>query len=254
MLSSVRSVVKKIVEQKCSFMNKKIFYYLFLLSGELLIIICFLYFGRNAEAKLLTLNIIVSSIIYSLLFIGTLIPLVDFRDKSQKTIGSIGIRWFFTSLYMIGTIAVMIICNYGRQIDINSQIIIHGILFFLLFLGLFFSVSGSNKVQEVYNEERQILNRLEEMKKATKQVQIKLDSMNNIPPEIISKMTALQENLRYLSPCNNQDAYLLESNFLQEVDKVKNSLLDFPINHERIIENIQKCEIIYKERKHIFTN
>ena len=44
--------------------------------------------------------------------------------------------------------------------------------------------------------------------------------MNNIPSEIISRVNELQENLRYLSPSNNNEALVLESKFV-ESKKIK---------------------------------
>jgi len=234
--------------------TKKTFSILLLLAGEALLIICFLYFGRNLEAKLLTLNIIVSSIIYSLFFIDILFPMVDRKDESHKTIGSLGIRWFTTLLYVLFAIGAMVNFNVVKPIDINSQILIHGILFFLLCLGLYFAFSASVKVHEVFIEEKQMRSHLEEMKKMTKDVQNKFALMKDIPADTLKRITALQEDLRYLTPSNNRDAIELETNFLNEMKAVRNCLFEMPTNYNKIIENIQNCERIYKERKQTYSN
>jgi len=155
--------------------TKKIFSLLLVIFGEALIILCFLHFGRNVQTEILTLNIVVSSIIYCLLFIDIIIPWVDFKDKSQKTIGSIGLRWFFTFFYMLLAIGAMVVFNSVKPIHFTNQIIIQGILFFFLLLGFFMAFSTSDKVKEVYVEEKQNRDRVDEMKKATKEVQLKID-------------------------------------------------------------------------------
>jgi hypothetical protein len=233
---------------------KRIFPLLLALFGEALLIFCFLHFGKNVQSEILTLNIIVSTIVYCLVFADFLLPWINLKDKSQKQIGSIGLRWFFTFFYLILAIGVMIIFNSVKPIHFTNQIIIHGILFFLLLLGLFMAFSSSDKVREVYIEEKQNRDRIDEMKKATKELQLKLDAMNNIPAEIVNRINELQENLRYLSPSNSSDAIGLESKFVEEMRVLSSCFADNPINIEKIISNIKNCERTYKERKQVFSN
>jgi hypothetical protein len=148
----------------------------------------------------------------------------------------------------------MIIFNSVKPIHFTNQIIIHGILFFLLLLGLFMAFSSSDKVREVYFEEKQNRDRIDEMKKVTKELQLKLDAMNNIPAEIVDRINELQENLRYLSPSNSSDSVGLESKFVEEVRVLSNCFADNPLNMEKIISNIKNCERTYKERKQVFSN
>jgi len=158
---------------------KKIFSLLLVIFGEAILILCFLHFGRNVQTEILTLNIVVSSLIYCLLFIDIIVPWVNFKDKSQKTIGSIGLRWFFTFFYMIVAIGVMVVFNSVKPIHFTNQIIIHGILFFFLLFGFFMAFSSSDKVRDVYVEGKQNRDRIDEMKKATKEVQLKINQMKH---------------------------------------------------------------------------
>lgn len=234
--------------------TKKIFSLLLVIFGEALLILCFLHFGRNVQTEILTLNIVVSSIIYCLLFIDIIVPWVNFKDKSQKTIGSIGLRWFFTFFYMLLAVGAMVVFNSVKPIHFSNQIIIHGILFFFLLLGYFMAFSSSDKVREVYVEEKQNRDRIDEMKKVTKEVQLKIDQMKNIPIDIVNKLNDLQENLRFLSPCNNNNAYELEAEFVEEMRALNGCFFDIPLNLEKINDNIQNCNRTLKERKQIFSN
>lgn len=233
---------------------KKIFTLLLVIFGEALIILCFLHFGRNVQTEILTLNIVVSSLIYCLLFIDIIVPWVDLKDKSQKTIGSIGLYWFFAFFYMIVAIGAMVVFNSVKPIHFISQIIIHGILFFFLLLGFFMAFSSSDKVREIYIEEKQNRDSIDEMKKATKEVQLKIDQMKNIPTDIINKLNDIQENLRFLSPCNNSNAYELEAKFIEEIRVLNNCFFDIPLNIEKINDNIQNCNRTLTERKKVFSN
>lgn len=233
--------------------GKKIFSLLLVLFGEALIIFCFLHFGKNVKSEILTLNIIVSTVIYCLVFVDVIFPWVNLKDKSQKQIGSIGVRWFFTFLYLILAIGFMLFFNTAEPIHFTDQIILHCILFFLLLLGLFMAFSSSEKVREVYIEEKQNRDRIDEMRKVTKELQLKLDAMNNIPPEIITRINELHENLRYLSPSNNSDAILLEEKFVEEVRVLSDCFSDDSLNMEIVIYNIKNCERTLDERKQFFS-
>lgn len=237
--------------------SKKIVSILLLLAGEALIIISFLIFGKNFSTEILSLNIVVSTIIYALFFIDILFPMVNFSDKSHKSIGSLGLRWFFTLLYTIAAILVMFFFNYGTPVIFTFQLIIHSILFFFLLFGLFSAAISAQKTQAIYSEEKQIRDGLEDMKKETKKVQLKLEKMKDISKDIskdiINITNDLQENLRYLSPCDNPDAFELEASYLLQMRAVNDSLLITPIDDEHILEQIENCKRTYLERKQLFS-
>lgn len=234
--------------------TKKIFSLLLLLFGEALIIVCFLYFWRNLSSDLLILNIIVSSIIYFLWFVEKFVPMIDLKDKAQKDVASLGLKWVVTLLYAIFAISAMAIFNIIKPIDLTSQIIVQTILFFFLLVGLYYVYYVSQKALDIFIGETANRCQIDEMKKATKEVQFKLDQMAEIPAEIISKLNELQENLRYISPSDNHGAIELEGHFITQMKAVNNCLFDSPLNFDRIIENIKNCERTYKERKQIFSN
>jgi hypothetical protein len=233
---------------------KNIFSWLLILLGEALIILSFLYFGRDEQTEILTLNIAVSSIIYAMMFIDILIPWVDFNNKTQKTIGSIGLRWFFTFVYVFAAIALMIVSNTLRPLPFTHQLLFHGILFFMLLLGLIIAISSSNKVEEVYIDEKQRIGGIDVMRIATRDLLLKLDSMKEIPPEIVSTLHNIQENLRFLSPGNTKEANELEMKFIYEIRYLKDSITGSPFNIDEIREGIRNCEQTLKLRKHLYSN
>jgi len=234
--------------------SKKIFSILLLLFGEVLIIIGFLYFGKNLDPKILGLNIVVSTIIYALLFVDVLFPWVDFKDKSHKTIGSLGLRWVFTFFYMLLAISLMLVFNIVKPIDVYAQMIIQAVVFFLLLLGLYSAISSFQKVEDIFVEEKEMRNYVDEMMRLTKEVQQKIDRLDNVPENINSMVSSLQESLRFISPSNNNEAHEIEANYLVEMKAVYDCLFDTPLNHEKIVEKIQKCERTYKSRKEIYSN
>ena len=233
---------------------KRLFSLLLFIFGEALIIISFVHFGKNLQPEILALNIVVTSLIYCLSFLDIFVPWLDLKERPQRKIGSIGIRWFITTLYLLAAVGAMIIFNTRFPIPFISQLIIQGFLFFLLLTGLYLAFSSAEKVHEVYSEQQLVLDNIDEMKRTTKELQLKLDRMKDIPADVISKVNDLQDNIRFLSPCNNNRASELEKKFVEEMKQLSDCFSNTPLNFEKIQDNIKNCERTYKERKQVFSN
>lgn len=225
-----------------------------LLAGEALIIFCFLHFGKDADPQVRTLNIVVASVLYSLNFIDLLIPWVNFKDRAQKTIGSIGLRWMVTFLYILFALGAMIIFNIFIVMGFENQLLIHAILFFLFLVGIFLAFTSSSNVQSVFEEEERNRSGITEMKKLTHEVVIKLDQIDGFPAALKKKINDLHENLRYLSPGNNQEAQALEKDYLNAMNAIYNRLFDRPLDEEKINRLLCDCERLVKDRKQIYSN
>ncbi len=234
--------------------TQKIVAGLLLLFGLALIIVGFIHFGQNLDTNILVLCIIVSVIIYCLFFFDFLVPWVDLSDKKQKKIGAIGLRWFFTLFYSLLAISGLILFNTSLPMSFFGQLIAHGGLFFILLMGLLMSYISAEKVGSVYDQEKENSNLLDEMRRETNAVKQQIQLLNDIPSNISSRINQMVDNLRYLSPCNTTDAKVLERNFLTQMKLIRNYVMDKPLNHDKINESIQRCEIIYTERKNSYAN
>jgi hypothetical protein len=234
--------------------SKNLFSLIVAVFGEILIISCFLHFGKNTAPEILTVNITVASIAYFLLFFDFIFPWVNLKDKSQKQIGSIGLRWVFVFFYLVSVIGTFIFFNLIFPVSFFNLVLIHALLLFMLMIGLLLAFSSSDKVNEVYEEQKQNRARIDEMKRELKELQIKLDNLKNVPDEIITRINELNDNLRYLSPSNNDEALFLENKFVTEVRTLSSCFSDSTLNLELILKNIKNCERIFKERKNVFSN
>lgn len=232
----------------------KLFSILILLFGEALIIFCFLHFVKSLETSIMVLNIIVTSIIYINFFIDILFPIIDLKDREQKKVVSLGIKMFFSTVYALLAITIMVVCNTIIQVGFSSQLIFQGILFFVLLLGLYLIVYAEHKTHKTFSEENQNRGRVDEMKKNTREVMLKMEQMKNIPTDIYNSVNGLFENLRFISISSNKDAIELEKNYLNEIAQLKVKLTGDPIDVEKIREIIANCERIYKERKQVYSN
>lgn len=221
--------------------------------GEILIIALLLHFGNFADNRILALNILVSSIIYALFFIRIIVPMVDFNDKAQRSIGSMGAGWFFNILYSIFAVLLMIYCNYINQIHFDAQIIFHGVLIFLLLLGFYYSFSSSEKVGVVYHEENNNRVGIDEIRKEFAHV-MELINRVTIPATEKDRITLFNENLRYVSPTNSHEAKDKEKCLLIEIKSLRSTLTTDIADIDKIKSILDRCDFIYNQRKQVFSN
>jgi hypothetical protein len=234
--------------------TKKIFSWLLFLFGEAIIIIALLLPGGNVATNILVLNIVVASVIYGLFFIDILVPWVNFNDKSQRRIGSLGVRWFATWWYAILAIAVMVLGNAVYEFSFATQLVIHFILFFFLLLGLYAARCSSDKVNQVAVIETANRNGLLEMKKAMLALKNKINETTDLPDTFIQRVDALEESLRFISPTGNSEAHELERSFVETINTIRIALTDYSLNEQQIENNLKKCERLYQNRKNIYSN
>jgi hypothetical protein len=234
--------------------TKKILSWVSLLLGETLIIAAFILFRGNMEDNILILNIMVATIIYSLMFIDILIPWIDFGDNSQRRIGSIGVRWLVTWLYSFSAIAVMVICNRLFAYTFTTQLLIHGALIFLLLLGFIAAIHSSDKIKEVFVQENNNRSGIIEMKKAISNLKDKMNSFSDLPEYLTNRINTLEDNIRFISPSNNQEAYELERSFSNTINEIAYAISNLSMNEEAVESNLRKCERIYQNRKQIHSN
>lgn len=228
--------------------------YLILLLGEILLVISFLYFGKNLDKNVLFLDIVISSIIYFLVFNSFLTPLLDLKDKSQSKVGSLGVSWFFSSGYAIIAILLMFYFSKHKESEFETQILAQSILFFFLLIGVFISNRTSEKVSEVYFEQKKERDKVNDIQNATKRLASRIELMTNVSPEIKYKVNKMVEELRFVSPTNNSDAYEIEMRYFSLLDKLDLMLLNIESNKENIDLTIKQCDQLIKERKQVYSN
>ena len=234
--------------------TKKILSFIALLGGEAIIIAAFLLFRGSLATDILVLNIVVSSVIYGLLFLDILVPWINLNDKQGKKVGSLGVRWLFTWLYAIAAIAVMLVGNLACEWSFALQIIIHCVLLFFLILGLVASLHSGDKVQEVYQQETFNRNGINEMKTAIRDLKDKMNDLPNLPEYFIRKINTLEDSLRFISPTENAEAHGLEQQFIRVINDIAFAISNYSMNEEAIGSNLKKAERIYQIRKSIYSN
>jgi len=231
--------------------TKKILSWLLLLFGEAIIITAFILFRGEMQTDILVLNIVVCSLVYGLFFFNYGTPWIDLKDKSQKQVGALGISWVTTWFYAILAIATMVAANTMLELAFVTQLIIHCVLLFFLFMWLLLSRHSADKVKEVYEAETKNRSGINEMKTAMQQLKDKTNGTDGLPEQLTQRIDALEENLRFISPANSSDAYELEKTFIEIVNELKFAISDYSMNEERIESNLKKLERIYQNRKSV---
>lgn len=233
--------------------TSRILSYILLLAGVALIIISFLYFGRNAEPDARTLNIIVTCIIFLLITSDILFPWINLKDKPQRTIGGLGIRWLSISFYVILAVAAMLVMNVFKNFELKTQILVHVILLIGLFGSLVQVFIISDKTTEVYDEEQLHRSKLVQMKKSVKDIQLKLEKLSSVPQYITTALEDLQEDIRTISPANTAEAFELEDKFLDELTAVDGLLFKTDIDYEILKLKVEACSRTLRDRKQVYS-
>lgn len=122
------------------------------LLGEAIIIAAFLLFGQEMNTEIFVMDIIVSSVVYLLLFFGVCTPWGEAAERTQRWVGALGISWLFTGLYAVLAVAAMI-CGALMVWAFQVQIIIHCALLFLLLCGLLASRRAADRVEQVHDQQ-----------------------------------------------------------------------------------------------------
>jgi hypothetical protein len=233
---------------------KKMLPILLLFLGESLIIVFFILFCNSKQQDITILEIVVSSIIYFLFFINLLTPWIDFSDVSQKKVGAIGFYWFVTFIYSILTIGGLIYFNSYDFRPFSTQLFYYCVLVLFLLIGLFLSFSSSDKVSEIYFDEKIRRDQIMNLNKAIQDLKRSLVNMNSIPQSFLTRIDELQENIRFLSPCNNDTATDLEISLLNQINNLKDNLLNSTFDLEKNNSILNIAENTYRERKKIYSN
>jgi hypothetical protein len=141
----------------------------------------------------------------------------------------------------------------SQEFKIETQILVHFILLFLLLIGGFISTKASEKVTEVFQEQNAQRSKLIEIQKVTKNTFSRIELMNGISPELKFKVNKILEDLRYISPSNSVDALDIESNLLVMINKINDLLYHYDNNKESIETTVMQCEQLIKERKQVYS-
>lgn len=220
--------------------------------GELLIVLGFLHFSRFTPARIVTVNIVVTSIIFLAYMLNLLWPGYNFSDRSHKTFAGLGISGISILLYTIAAIALMIEMNGILPQSFSTQLIVHAVLIFLPGLAIFFSLTATDKAAAVYQEQAYQKASLEIARRLAGSIGEK-SQRTSLPPPVKDRLTKISADLRYVSPAGTANAAQLEDQLLGKLEQL-DAILSLPApDEQKINELVLDFESLYRQRKQVYS-
>lgn len=224
-----------------------------LVFGVGIIVAAELLFCGNLENNVLTLDIIVSLIVWGVLFAGIGFPWIDLNDPAQKRVGSLGLFWYFSSLYAFLAILWMVV---GAQFDLSFrlQLIVHLVLLFVLIMGLAMTSRASEKVGEVYEKEQSERLGVTNVREALAALKESTFDAKDLPEEVVDRITKMCDEARFVSPSNNMEAHRIEDEMVGLIHEISSAFFNYQMNEEAIQSKLARCERLLRNRKQIHSN
>lgn len=228
-------------------MTRKILSYLALVICEAVMIAAFILYGGNMPVETMVLDIVVCTILLGLLFFDLLRP---WRDPHTARVGSMGVRWFMTIVYALLALGTMIVLNGGR---FSTQLLVHGALLALLLLGMAAALRTKEQIVAVGdNEQKQVADR-DAVKKAWSALLEKMADMDNFPDAIRGRVQRMVEELRYLTPTNNEEAMDTDRQLVDCANRMGLMVGDYRMNLEAMEQMLQKGERLLQRRRNQYS-
>ncbi|MDE5690391.1 MAG: hypothetical protein K2I38_06860 [Duncaniella sp.] len=224
---------------------------LFLL-GEAILIAGFCLFGHRLPDNVYYLDLIISSVIYILLFLNFARPMVRLDDESGSDVGSLGISWTFTGWYAVLSVICMIAMPYC-DLEFKYQLIAQAILLFFLLMGIIFSRESGSKVAEVYHREKSMTDGMDNVRRQMRAVLDTLAETRNVPAPVRQRIDRINESLRYISPSDNPEAEGLETLMAESLADINRALADVELNRSLIDSRLSRTERCCENRKKLFS-
>ncbi|MES2111877.1 MAG: hypothetical protein V4577_24180 [Bacteroidota bacterium] len=220
--------------------------------GELLIVLGFLHFSLFTPGRIVTLNIVVTSITFQVYMLNLLWPGYSFRDRPQKIFAGLGIRGYAILLYSIAAIALMISMNGILSQSFSTQLLVHAVLLFLLGLGIIFSLTATDKAAAVYQQQTAEKAPLEDARRLAGSIGEK-SQQSSLPPPVKDRLAKIGADLRYISPAGTAEALLLEDQLLGTLHQL-DAILSLPApDEQKVNELIVDFESHYRQRKQVYS-
>lgn len=233
---------------------KKMLGLVLFLFGETVILGVFFLLGSNLPKEILYLNVGVATAVYMSFFVDLIFPWIDLNSKYKRSVGTVGIRWFFTSLFTFFAVTAMLVFTYIKPFSFNLQLLVYGSIFFLFILGLFLSATAGDKIVEVGSKENTVLEQREEVRTVVQSVLRTVHRCPEVPESILSRINSFQEELRFLSPNNTAKAEAIDKDIITEFYTLESIVTSRPNDYKEVIKLLDNSERLFADRKAIYSN
>ena len=218
-----------------------------LIFGEAIIISAFLLVGEPSHEKYLCMS--VSSVIYILLCWQSFVNRwINLKDKAQRGVGSLGVKWLGIFLYSFVSILAMVGCNL-LEVPFEAQVIIHCVLFFFLLVYIFTGRYIEQKTADVHAKEAAFTENRDILKFELNNLRRKISVKNDFPNWIFERISKMEDEARYIAPNDSPQAQSLDKSFLESLKKLETAIDFDNLEQVKTDELLKMCEITLTERK-----
>lgn len=230
--------------------NARIVYkVLALLLGYGLIIAAFLILGGGIISNdVLTLDIIVSCLIYTVYAVASFFPLINTKDSSHKEVGMLGINMFFLTVCTVLSIGLMI-CGIIWQIPFTYQLLGQLAIVLIALVGRGASLQSGEKVKEIHHLEQAKKQGRDSLKTQMMMFMEEVYSSKRLDPQCVARLEKLQQETRFVTPSLAPEAQALESQFVQSVQDLRVLMYQQPLDMMQINDKIASLERTLLNRK-----
>ena len=232
---------------------KKILSWASFALGFALIICGWLLWGNREQTDVLVLNIVVSLLMYCLLFSDMFISWFVPGDKSQRRIGNLGLKWGVIWTYIIVS-ALIIFFSISEGWVFLVQLFLHAIALAALLAGFGFVLMSSKNIGKVQEQQDAVRSGVESMRREARALYNDAMDKGTISRELTNRLSALVEEMRFISPSNSDEAAELEKRFVDLVSRARLLISSFTMNEEDLAMEISKLERTLRERKSVYSN
>ena len=228
--------------------KNQLFGYGVLLAGLALIFTGFFLFvpeeKRNDVFWLDLVTVCLVFIVSSLTELG----LFGINFDLEKQVGGLGICIAYIRAYSFLAVAIIAIGYFG-EIHFRYQLFFQLFAAFILLIGYYFSNLSSGKAVSVQAEQDLERKGKEEIISALNQFEILFTENSAKWESEKQKIDLLKENVRYLTPSNNQSAADIDSEIANTIQKAYAKTREKNEGGAEIFYLLNKCEELLKLRK-----
>lgn len=227
---------------------KNIYNLLTLLLAYCLIIGGFIVFGASLEERVMILDIVASCLIFTHIAQIFVLPMIKMNKSGHREVGMMGVHYYFVGLCCVLSVAVMIF-GIVQEVKFKYQLICQLVVLFLLLVGRVSALRAGEKVQQVYEREENTISGKINLRAAMDDFMDYASTVDELAPTVKSKLSNIQESLRFVTPSSNPEAKNLEYQFCQIVEDLKVLMKDITMNGEKITEETEHLARILLRRK-----
>lgn len=184
-------------------------------------------------------------------------PIIDMRDKSQRGVAGLGIKWWATLWYSILAILFMagnIIyasLSYGDSCSFTFQAIVQGALLLFFLSGLVASHASMEKAAEVSDAESEARRGKAEVKASLTKLLNLTEWQRELTPELAGRVRRAVSEGRYLTPSVSAHAKVAERAIIDAAGSLCAVLDSVNPNQKIAEERLTRLEQAIAQRKRI---